>query len=95
MKINDNEWLWVVVFGQDGNEQMLGQHDEDGDILFIPCFLSKEEAINGLGLLSKNPLQTYSVQAILFEDLKSYSKNNGFMVFILKESGEILDKVSP
>jgi hypothetical protein len=95
MSIKEDQWVWIIVYGQDGNEQMLGQHDGETDVSFIPCFLTKEEAINGLGLLSKNTNTAYSMQAILYEDLKRYSKDNGFWVFVLKASGEIIERLSP
>jgi hypothetical protein len=95
MTIKEDQWVWIIVYGQDGNEQMLGQHDSEAGISFVPSFLTKEEAINGLGHLAKNKYSTYAVQAILYEDLKRYSKDNGFMVFVLKASGEIIEKLSP
>lgn len=94
MTIKEDQWVWIIVYGQEGNEQMLGQHDNEADISFIPCFLTKEDAINGLGQLSKNLNLTYSMQAILYEDLKRYASDNGMMVFALKPSGEIMEKVS-
>lgn len=95
MTIKEDQWVWIIVYGQEGNEQMLGQHDSEADISFIPCFLTKEDAINGLGHLTKNINFTYSMQAILYEDLKRYSRDNGMMVFVLKPSGEIMEKISP
>ncbi|MFH0728865.1 MAG: hypothetical protein V2B19_21330 [Pseudomonadota bacterium] len=95
MTIREDQWVWIIVYGQDGNEQMLGQHDSEADISFIPCFLTKEEAVNGLGHLKKDKSLTYSMQAILHEDLKRYAKDNAMMVFVLKPSGEILERVSP
>ena len=73
MTIKEDQWIWIIVYGQEGNEQMLGQHDSEADVSFIPCFLTKEEAINGLGHLTKCIDITYAIQAILYEDLKLYS----------------------
>lgn len=95
MNIKEDQWVWVIISGHDGNEQMLGQHDSEAGISFIPGFLSKDDAINALGYLRKDFSQTYSVQAILYEDLKRYSKDNGFMIFILKATGEIIEKLAP
>lgn len=72
---------------------MLGQHDTQTDVSFIPCFLEKEQAVNGLGNLTKNPQQIYTVQAIIFEDLKNYAQSNGFMIYLLTATGEILEKM--
>jgi hypothetical protein len=95
MTIKKDQWVWIIVYNQDGNEQMLGQHDSGADISFIPCFLTKEEAVNGLSHLIKNTALTYMFQAILHEDLQRYAGNNGFWIFVLKASGEIIEKLSP
>ena len=46
--IKDDQWVWVVIQNPGGNEQFLGQKDEDKGISFIPTFLEKEEAEQGL-----------------------------------------------
>lgn len=95
MTIKEDQWVWVIVYGREGNEQLLGQHDSEADISFVPCFLTKEDAINGLGHLTKDITLTYSIEAILYEDLKRHSKDGGFVIFVLKASGEIIEKLSP
>ena len=95
MTIKEDQWLWIIVYGREGNEQMLGQHDSEADVSFIPCFLTKEEAINGLGHLTKDTGTTYTIQAILYEELRRYAKDGGFVVFVLKASGEIIEKLAP
>jgi predicted alpha/beta hydrolase len=37
----------------------------------------------------------YEVQAILYEELSSYAKKNGFMVYILDFKGNIINKIKP
>jgi len=37
----------------------------------------------------------YETQAIMYEDLIRYAFENGFLVFMLNGSGEILDKIHP
>jgi hypothetical protein len=95
MTIKEDQWVWIIVYGREGNEQMLGQHDSQADVSFIPCFLTKQEAINGLGHLTKDIHTTYTIQAIIFEELKQYAKEGGFVVFILKASGEIIERLTP
>jgi hypothetical protein len=95
MNIKADQWVWAIFYGEEGNERMLGQQDTAADIAFIPCFLTKDEAINALGLLSKTPGQIYSAQAILYEDIVRYAKENGFMIFFLKANGEVIEKVAP
>jgi len=75
-KLDENSWVWVVIQDPGGNEQLLGQHDEENDISFIPTFLEKDEALK-------------------YEELTEQAFENGFMLFILNGSGELLDKVAP
>jgi len=92
--IEKNQWVWVVVQDPGGNEQFLGQHDQEKDESFIPTFLEKEEAQQGLTLMTREKGYRYEVQAILFEDLSRRAAENGFKVFILNGEGEILEKIN-
>ena len=90
-----NEWVWVVIQDPGENEQFLGQHDKENDISFIPTFLAKEDALEGLAHLSREKKHKYEVQAILYEDLAQDAAKNGFMIFIINKAGEVLDKIAP
>lgn len=91
--VKEDSWVWVVVQNPDKNEQLLGQHDKEGDISYIPTFLEKDEALKCYNLLTLEKSQKYEVQAIIYEDLTRQASENGFMLFILNGSGEVLDKV--
>jgi len=91
--VENDQWVWVVIQDPGGSEQFLGQHDTEGDLSFIPAFLEKEEAEKGLEFLQKEKGQKYEVHAIQFEDLCHRAADNGFMVYILNGSGNILDKI--
>lgn len=93
IQMKDEQWVWVVVHGPEGREQLLGQQDSEGHVGFVPCFLSKDDAINGLSHLTRAGGEIHTVQAMIFEDLKRYSAQNGFRIFILKATGEIIDRV--
>jgi len=93
--IPENRWVWVVVQDPGNNEQLLGQKDESKDISFIPAFLEKEDAIQGLGLLAREKGHKYEVQAIHYEDLAPKAAADGFFVFILNASGEVLEEIKP
>ena len=93
--IQGNPWVWVVVLDPGKNEQFLGQHDQEGDISFIPAFLDKEEALQALNRLTLEEGHQYEVQAIHFEELARSSAKHGFMLFILNAKGEILEKIKP
>ena len=79
----DGQWVWVVIHGPEGNEQLLGQQDEEKNVSFIPVFLEKEEALMSLNLLAREKGRKYEVQAILYENLVARATEKGFMIFIL------------
>lgn len=93
--IKDDQWVWVVIQDPGGNEQFLGQRDEGQDVSFIPTFLGKEEAEQGLTLMARNEGRKYEVQAILFEDLSQRAAENGFRLFVVNAKGEVLEKIEP
>ncbi|NJL59464.1 MAG: hypothetical protein HC887_07265, partial [Desulfobacteraceae bacterium] len=44
-------------------------------------------------LLVIDKAKKYEVHAILYEELSDYASKNGFIIFILNGSGQILDKL--
>jgi hypothetical protein len=91
-RLEGNPWVWVIVQDPGGDEQFLGQHDEKEDVSFIPVFMDKEEALQGLSLLAKKGSKKYEVQAIEYEELAPRVNAHGFRIFILNGSGDILVK---
>jgi hypothetical protein len=89
----DDQWVWVVVQDPGSNEQFLGQHDEKEDISYIPVFSDKEAAQQGLLELTREPGHKYEVQAILREELIKDAAAGGFFVFLLSESGQVIEKI--
>ena len=92
---NEDQWVWVVVQDPGGNEQFLGQLDPETDISYIPAFPEKEAAQQGLLNLTREPKLKYEVQAIMREELLKDAVAGGFMVFLLGENGEVLEKLEP
>lgn len=91
--IQGNPWVWVVVQDPGGDEQFLGQHDEEKDVSYIPTFLEKEDASQCLNLLTRDENRKYEVQAIQYEQLARDAAEHGFMLFVLNSAGEILEKI--
>jgi len=91
--IKDDQWVWVVIQNPGGNEQFLGQNDEEKGVSFIPTFLEKEEAEQGFTLMAREEGRKYEVQAILFEDLCQRASENGLMLFVANAKGEVLEKI--
>ena len=91
--VKDDQWVWVVIQNPGGNEQFLGQQDEDKGVSFIPTFLEKDEAEQGLMLMAREAGRKYEVHAILFEDLTERAAEHGLMLFVVNAKGEVLEKI--
>ena len=93
--IKNDQWVYVVIHGTEGNEQLLGQQDEKKNESFIPVFLKKEDALMNLNLLAREQGIKHEVQAILYEDLVERVAEQEFMLFLLDESWKVLEKINP
>ena len=90
-----DKWLWVVVQDPGGNEQFLGQYDKEKDESFIPAFLEKENAQQGMLHLALEKGKKYEVQAVEYNELLENLAKNGFVLYVLEENGEIMDRIKP
>jgi len=93
--IQNDQWVWVVVQDPGGNEQFLGQRDEVKGISFIPVWLEKDAALEGLKLLARDQGLKYEVQAIQYETLAPKAAETGFRLFVLDASGKVLEQIAP
>ena len=93
--IKPDAWVWIVVQDPGSNEQFLGQTSKEENIDFIPTFLNKEDAQQCFPQMLKEKGHKYEIQAILFEELASDAAQNGFMIFIVNDNGEITEKIKP
>ena len=91
----EDRWVWVVVQNPGGKEQFLGQYDKQADISFIPTFDSKEDAQQCFMNMARPKGSKYEVQAILYEELAKAATAGGFMIFLLNENGDVLEKIKP
>ncbi|MGD8880852.1 MAG: hypothetical protein PVI82_03105 [Desulfobacterales bacterium] len=91
----EDQWVWVVIQDPGGREQFLGQQDKQEDISFIPTFHSKEDAQQCFMNMARQKGSKYEVQAILYEELAKAAAASGFMIFMLSETGEVLEKIKP
>lgn len=94
-KISATTWVYVLVQNPGGNEQIVGQRDTENDIAFIPTFLDKDSALQGVVHMVKEQGQKYEVQAIIYEDLAGYAAKEGFVLMVLDGKGQVLDKLAP
>lgn len=93
--IQNDQWIWVVVQNPGGNEEFLGQQDEAHGVSFLPVWLEKDAALEGLKLLARHPGLKYEVQAIQYETLAPKAAEEGFKIFLLDASGKVLEQITP
>lgn len=93
LKVDD--WVYVVVQDPGKMETIIGQHDADHHVQFIPVFKDKESAAQGAARMARTSGSPFEVQAILFEDLLHYAGKVGFLLFLLDRDGRILFKAGP
>jgi hypothetical protein len=93
--IQNDQWVWVVVQDPGGNEQFLGQRDDIKGVSFIPVWLEKDAALNGMKLLARDQRVKYEVQAIEYEHLAPKAAEAGYRLFVLDASGKVLEQITP
>jgi len=93
--IKNDTWLWLVAENPGENDHFLGQIDEKNNIRFVPAFLTKEAALQGLHLLSRDRNIKFEIQAIQYRDLYPKLAEEGFALFVLDPYGEVLEKIDP
>jgi hypothetical protein len=94
-KIDANTWIYTVITNPGSDEQVLGQHDTEADISYIPIFTEKEQAAQGLLNLEVERGTRCEVQAVLYSDIIAAAYKNGFLVYLLDASGNVLNKIVP
>ena len=91
--IHKHQWIYLVVQDPETNPQYLGQHDDEGDISFIPIFLEKEDALMCINLMARDKHQKYEVQAVMYEQVTDHAATGGFHIYVLNKNGEIVEKI--
>lgn len=91
----EDQWVWVVVQDPGEKEQFLGQYDRQKSVSFIPAFQSREAAQQCFTNMARQKGCKYEVQAILLQELSKNAAAGGFIIFLLDENGEILEKIKP
>jgi hypothetical protein len=91
----DNAWVYLVVQDPGPSEQIVGQHDTDAEVAYIPVYLKKEDATQGLLHLALNRKNKYEIQAFIFSDVREQAADNRFLVYIIDMDGNVLQKLAP
>lgn len=94
-KIDADTWVYTVITNPGTGEQVLGQHDTVADISYIPIFKEKDHALQGLIQLEVEKGTRCEVQALLYGDVERAADENGFLVYLLNASGNVLDTFAP
>jgi hypothetical protein len=95
ISISTTSWVYVLVQNPGGDEQIVGQRDTGSDIDFIPLFLDKDSALQGVVHMVKEKGKRFEVQAIIYEDLAGYAAQGGFILMVLDGQGQVIDKIAP
>jgi hypothetical protein len=93
--ITATTWVYVLIQNPGCDEQVVGQHDEQNDISFIPMFLNKDDAMQGSMQMVKEKGQKYEIQAIIYEDLEKFAAAGGFILFVVDDEGRVMEKLVP
>ena len=93
--IDATTWVYVLIQNPGSNEQIVGQIDSANSISFIPMFLDRDSAGYGAVHMAKEKRTKYEIQAIIFEDLEKYAAQEGFILFVIDDEGNIIDKRAP
>ena len=93
--ISATSWVYVLVQNPGGDEQIVGQRDAENDIAFIPMFLDKDSAMQGVVHLVKEQGKKLEIQAIIYEDLVGYAARGEFILMVLDGQGQVIDKLIP
>ena len=93
MTVKANTWLYVAIQKIGNHEQIVGQKDAEHDVSYIPAFLSKDAAQQAMFHLHLEKKGKYELQAIIYEDLASHALEDGFLIFVLDEEGNIVERL--
>lgn len=93
MTIKATTWLYVAVQKNGAREKIVGQTDTENDISYIPAFLSKESAQQAMFHMHLEKKKKYEVQAIIYEDLANHAVEGGFVIFVLDDDGNVLERL--
>ena len=89
-----NKWVFAIVKNPGRSELLTGFQTDQG-LKYIPVLRSKENAEIFLSYMQREPGVRYEIQAIIFEDVLSYAKDNECWICITDEKGVIEEKISP
>ncbi len=91
--ISNTTWVYVIIKKSNGSEQLAGFEDKNG-VKYLPVIKSKEDSEVFLSYMDHEKGVRFEIQAIIYEDVILYAKENGFNIFIVDKNGKILEKIN-
>ena len=92
--ISKNTWVYAIIQNPGGSEQLVGFMDNN-NVKYLPVIKAKEDAEYFLSYMTREPGMRYEVQAIIYEDVLTYAKENCFQLYIIDKEGNITHKIDP
>lgn len=95
MEITD-KWFYVIVRDPGTpSEQFVGFSDDDAGEKFLPVFKTKQDAKTCFAKLPKDIFRgKYDVHAVIEEDIINTAKEKGHEIYVVDETGKILNQLS-
>lgn len=91
-KATEKGWVYVVVCEPEKDATFLGLHNKEKNIDFIPAFETKDAANDCFLSLPREKGKKYEIQAVLLEELHADAEKNGFVVALIDNDGNVVDK---
>ncbi len=91
-KASSKGWVYVVVCEPEREATLLGLHDNEKKVDFIPAFESKEAANDCFLSLPREKGKKYEIQAVHIEELFKDAEENGFVVAMLDSNGKVINE---
>lgn len=93
-KVDQSQYVWVIVERTRNDENFLGLADEKGD-QFIPVTAEKDHALMLVGRLPETEgVFLRNVEAIHRAELTAQAQEEGFSVYLVDEKGRILERLT-
>jgi len=93
MTVQANTWLYVAIQKFGNAEQIVGQTDTEHEVSYIPAFLSKDAAQQAMFHMHLEKKGKYELQAIIYEDLAQHAIEGGFLIFVIDEEGNVVERL--
>ncbi|RJX35902.1 MAG: hypothetical protein C4525_02545 [Desulfarculus sp.] len=92
-KVDQSNYVWVIVERRAAEENFLGLADQDGG-QFIPVTAEKDQALILLGRLPADQGAQRSVEAVHKQQITDQAQAEGFAVYLVDAQGKVLQRIA-